>query len=46
MRRGPVLFSRGTILPEAETMMWVLMLLTGLAAFAAMFGFVFACDRL
>jgi len=26
--------------------MWILMLLIGLAAFALMFGFVFACDRL
>jgi hypothetical protein len=26
--------------------MWILMLLLGLATFAAMYGFVFACDRL
>jgi hypothetical protein len=26
--------------------MWILMLLTGLAAFAAMFAFTFACDWL
>jgi hypothetical protein len=33
--------------PEAEIgQMWILMLLTGLAAFAAMFAFTFACDRL
>jgi hypothetical protein len=31
---------------EVNLMMWVFMLLTGLAAFAAMFGFVFACERL
>jgi hypothetical protein len=29
-----------------DSEMWVLMLLLGLAAFAAMYGFVFACDRL
>jgi hypothetical protein len=27
-------------------MMWILMLFTGLAAFALMWAFVFACDRL
>jgi hypothetical protein len=29
-----------------DAVMWILMLLLGLAAFAAMYGFVFACDRL
>jgi hypothetical protein len=27
-------------------MMWILMMVIGLAAFAAMFGFTWACDRL
>jgi len=31
---------------EAIIMMWVLMLSIGLAVFAAVFGFVFVCDRL
>jgi ABC-type transporter Mla maintaining outer membrane lipid asymmetry permease subunit MlaE len=43
---GSVSPRQRTISPEFKTMMWVLMLLTGLAAFAALFGFVFACERL
>lgn len=31
---------------EVKNMMWVLMLLTGLVAFAALFGFILACERL
>jgi hypothetical protein len=31
---------------RSTAVMWILMLLIGLAAFALMFGFVFACDRL
>jgi hypothetical protein len=31
---------------QETQIMWILMLVIGLAAFAAMYGFTFACDRL
>jgi hypothetical protein len=37
--------SKQSILGRDE-MMWILMMVIGLAAFAAMFGFTWACDRL
>jgi hypothetical protein len=35
-----------TTFSKVESTMWTLMLLTGVAAFAALFGFVFACEWL